>query len=136
LDDLGIHADTFEEFLTLLRKLFERLRRFDLRLNGKKCQFGCSEMEFLGHYITQGGVRHLDTRIEAVMNMAVPETKGQLRSFTGLVNYFREACPRLGLLMAPLHAVGGNSQGRIPQEAWGEEQQQAFELCKKAFWKA
>lgn len=132
LDDLGIHADTFEEFLTLLRKLFERLRRFDLRLNGKKCQFGCSEMEFLGHYITQGGVRHLDTRMEAVKNMAVPETKSQLRSFTGLVNYFREACPRLGLLMAPLHAVGGNSQGRIPQEAWGEEQQQAFELCKKA----
>jgi len=41
-------------------------------------------------------------------------------------------CPRLGLLMAPLHAVGVNSQGRIPQEAWGEEQQQAFELCKKA----
>jgi hypothetical protein len=52
LDDLGIHADTFEELLTLLRKLFERLRRFDLRLNGKKCQFGCSEMGFLGHYIT------------------------------------------------------------------------------------
>ncbi len=45
---------------------------------------------------------------------------------------FREACPRLGLLMAPLHAVGGNNQGRILQEAWGEEQQQAFELCKKA----
>ena len=74
----------------------------------------------------------MDTRIEAVMSMAVPETKSQLRSFTGLVNYFREACPNLGLLMAPLHAVGGNDQGRIPKEAWGQEQQQAFELCKKA----
>jgi hypothetical protein len=89
-------------------------------------------MEFLGHLITHGGVRHLDTRIEAVVNMAVPETKGQLRSFTGLANYFRESVPKLGLLMAPLHAVGGNGHGRIPQEAWGDKQQQAFELCKKA----
>ena len=52
----------------------------------------------------------MDTRIEAVMNMAVPETKGQLRSFTGLVNYFRESVPKLGLLMAPLHAVGATAR--------------------------
>ena len=137
MDDLGIHAGTFEEFLALLRKLFERLRKFDLRLNGKKCQFGCSEMEFLGHWITQGGVRHLDTRIEAVTSMAVPETMGQLRSFAGLVNYFRDSVPKLGLLMAPLHEVaGGKRQGRIPREAWGDKQQKAFELCKKAIGEA
>ncbi len=69
IDDLGLYATTFEEYLQRLQTMLERLDAYDLRLNGSKCQFGQKSMDFLGHRVSEQGVEHTPERIEAIKNM-------------------------------------------------------------------
>ena len=69
IDDLGLYATTFEEYLQRLQTMLERLDSYDIRLNGGKCQFGQRSMEFLGHRVSEQGVEHTPERIEAIKNM-------------------------------------------------------------------
>jgi hypothetical protein len=47
IDDLGLCATTFEEYLQRLQSILGRLDSYDIRLNGGKCQFGQKSMDFL-----------------------------------------------------------------------------------------
>ena len=88
-----------------LRELFERLNAFDLKLNGKKCILGGSDVEFLGMKIDCKGVQHTDNRKEAVKNMESPKTKKQLKSFLGMAGYFRSHIPNFARRAKALTAL-------------------------------
>jgi hypothetical protein len=59
IDDLGLYATTFEEYLQRLQTMLERLDSYDIRLNGGKCQpeFGQKSMDFLGHRVSDDRAR-------------------------------------------------------------------------------
>ncbi len=44
-----VYATNDEEFLERLHIVFERFRQFNITLNPKKCYFGLTEVEFVGH---------------------------------------------------------------------------------------
>ncbi len=69
IDDLGLYATTFEEYLQRLQMMLERLDAYDLRLNGSKCQFGQKSMDFLGHRVSEQGVEHTPERILCVRSV-------------------------------------------------------------------
>ena len=48
VDDMIAKSWSEEEHITNLRKLFERLRKFQLKLNPAKCTFGVSSGKLLG----------------------------------------------------------------------------------------
>ena len=54
IDDLCLHARTFEEILQKLRELLSRLQKFDLRVNGSKCVLGGNSVDFLGMHLVDG----------------------------------------------------------------------------------
>jgi hypothetical protein len=56
LDDVLIHAQTDDEFISRLRKVFERFRKHKLTASPNKCIFGTSEVEFVGHTINSTGI--------------------------------------------------------------------------------
>ena len=133
IDDLGLYATTFEEYLQRLQTMLERLDAYDIRLNGGKCQFGQKSMDFLGHRVSERGVEHTPERIEAVKNMAVPQTRTQLRSFLGMLNYFRDSIPLLGPTVVSLSRLAGpKGKGAFKKGEWQEQHQQAFEAAKAA----
>ena len=133
IDDLGLYATTFEEYLQRLQTMLERLDAYDIRLNGSKCQFGQKSMEFLGHRVSEQGVEHTPERIEAIKNMTAPQTKTQLRSFLGMLNYFRDSVPMLGPIVVPLSRLAGpKGKGNFKKGEWQEQHQQAFEAAKAA----
>src|SRR5258706_12767169 len=49
MDDLVIFSKTFEEHLEQLKQVFDKIRKYDIRLKMKKCQFGRFEINYLGH---------------------------------------------------------------------------------------
>ncbi|XP_031336101.1 uncharacterized protein K02A2.6-like [Photinus pyralis] len=67
-DDIAIQGGTPEELLTKLRQVLERLRQFDLHLNGRKCQFFKSSISYLGHRIDGDGLHTTTEKIEAIAN--------------------------------------------------------------------
>ncbi|MEX5618453.1 hypothetical protein ABFV55_27645, partial [Pseudomonas syringae] len=66
-----------------VEKVFEVLHKGQLKLNGKKCEFGKEELIYLG-FIVKGGTRKIDPRkVEVITNWPRPRTVTEIRSFLG-----------------------------------------------------
>ena len=134
LDDIIIYADTEEEFLRLMKEVFERCRRANIILKPSKCRFGMAEVEFVGHKISQDGISFTEERIDAVTQIPLPTTAFQLKSFLGLANYFHSHIRNLSALTEPLSEMLGkyekkNSHRRLE---WTPKREAAFHAVKEA----
>jgi len=93
IDDVLIHSVGHDNHLDVPRKGFERLRKFGLKLNAEKCQFGAREVSYLGYRLTDEGILPGFDKTKAVREMKEPDTVKKIREFTGLTNYFRQFIP-------------------------------------------
>ena len=57
LDDVMVMAKSFDGMLDNLRTIFVRIRNANLKLNRKKCTFFQREVEYLGHIVSEKGLK-------------------------------------------------------------------------------
>ena len=55
LDNILIASQLESDHLAHLHQLFTRLQQHSLVVNAAKCEFGCKEIDFLGHRINRNG---------------------------------------------------------------------------------
>ena len=89
LDDVIVYSHTEEEHLTRLRAVFERFRESGLKLKPSKCNFFCTEINYLGHTVSAKGMEPGMDGIKAIVEMALPRTYSGIRQFLGATGYFR-----------------------------------------------
>jgi hypothetical protein len=53
----------------------------------EKCEFGVTKMDFLGHRITQEGLKMDDHKVKAIMDWELLKSILALRSFLELASY-------------------------------------------------
>ncbi|CAF4595292.1 unnamed protein product, partial [Rotaria magnacalcarata] len=68
IDDVVIFSPTFEQHMTDLERVFQALQSANLTLKASKCQFCRREMRYLGHIITQNGIKPDPDLIKSVTN--------------------------------------------------------------------
>ena len=128
LDDMGIYGDTISDSLTHLQQTLEALKQHKLYANFRKCHFLLKRMEFLGHLVSENGIEVDPSKVSSISDWPRPTTVSQLRSFLGLVNYYREYIDhfahRAGALTNLLSAT-------VPFD-WGPDQTRAFSDLKAA----
>ncbi len=106
IDDLLIiTTGGFMDHIDDLDKVLSRLLEAGLKVNATKSFFGRTELEYLGYWITQNGVKPLSKKVEAITNLAAPKTRKHLRSFIGLINYYRDMWGKRLETLAPLTAL-------------------------------
>ena len=66
LDDIIVHGATWEEHLTNLHHVLQKLSGAGLTIPLKKCQFGTNKCTYLGYRIGLGGVRLEASKIKVV----------------------------------------------------------------------
>ena len=88
LDDLLVFGHSEQELIINLHKVFERLKKYNLTLNPKKCRFGMSEVEYVGVVLNEHGLSFSHKKKDSIMNFPKPIVQKQLKSFVGLANYF------------------------------------------------
>ena len=66
LDDILIFSSTFEEHLTHLNIIFQKLRQHKLKLKLKKCSFLQTETNYLGFVIDEQGIKPDQKKVEAI----------------------------------------------------------------------
>ncbi|GJW63148.1 putative reverse transcriptase domain-containing protein [Tanacetum coccineum] len=89
IDDILIYSKTREEHVEHLRLVLELLKKEKLYAKFSKCEFWLREVQFLGHVINGNGIHVDPSKIEAVKNWKAPRTLSEVRSFLGLVGYYR-----------------------------------------------
>ncbi|XP_058189346.1 uncharacterized protein LOC131306932 [Rhododendron vialii] len=73
VDDMIAKSKTREGHIPVLKKFFERLRKFCMRLNPQKCTFGVIAGNMLGFMITSRGIEVDPSKIKAVLELKPPE---------------------------------------------------------------
>ena len=127
IDDLLVVSQgDFDTHLDHLEQVLTKLADAGLKVNASKSFFCCDELEYLGYTINREGVRPNMKKVEAILNIATPTTRKQLRSFIGMVNYYRDMWPGRAHLLAPLSAM---TSSKVKWE-WTEVHQKAFEEMK------
>ncbi|XP_071719016.1 uncharacterized protein [Rutidosis leptorrhynchoides] len=83
VDDLVIKSSTEQGLLEDILETFASLRKINMKLNPSKCGFGEEDGKFLGHIITERGIRANPKKIEAIESMSSPKSKKEVQSLTG-----------------------------------------------------
>jgi hypothetical protein len=81
IDDILIFSKTMEEHEEHLRLVLEKLRSNQLHAKFSKCEFWLTEVAFLGHVISVGGVSVDPGKIKDMLNWMPPTTVSEIRSF-------------------------------------------------------
>ena len=77
----------------------------------KKCQFGVTEIDFVGHRITSQGAIPKPDKVEAIQKFPQPTTIKGFQEFAGIVNFYHSFIPLAAKLMQPLYqSVAGISK--------------------------
>ena len=93
------------EHLSHVQRVFERLQQYGLVINAAKCEFCCSEIDFLGHHITHKRITPLSDKFLAVRKFPKPHTIKGLQEFIGMVHFYYWFVPGAAGLMHPLFAA-------------------------------
>ena len=75
VDDMITKSREKESHIANLKKLFERLRKYQLKLNPSKCTFRVTSGELLGFIVSSCGIEVDPSKIKAIQNMSVPRTQ-------------------------------------------------------------
>jgi transposase InsO family protein len=126
MDDLCIFSDeaSHEE---CVRKVLRRLDEANLRLKREKCTFGADSISYLGHVISRDGVAMDPSKITSIVEWPTPKNVGDVRSFLGLIGYYRKFLVGFGEISAPLVELTKKES----RWAWDANHQRSFKALKE-----
>jgi transposase InsO family protein len=128
IDDILIHTPTWEEHIEKLAEVLERVRKANMTARPSKCYVGYDKVEFLGHVVGNGQLQPNPSKLEAIRDAPRPQTKTQLRSLLGLLNYYRSFIPNFAAIASPL--TDKTRKGEPNRIKWDDSQELAFKTLK------
>ncbi|CAG4993531.1 unnamed protein product [Colias eurytheme] len=126
LDDVIIYSHDLSSHIHKLRLIFEALREHNLKLQPDKCEFLRREVAYLGHTITDKGVSPNPDKVKAVISYPIPKNPKDIKSFLGLVGYYRKFIKDFSKITKPLTSL----LRKDVEFNWSQSQTQAFESLK------
>lgn len=63
VDDILVVTNSVEEHMRVLKLVFQRLAKYNVRLNREKCQFFKKQVQYLGHQLCVDGIRPLLNKV-------------------------------------------------------------------------
>ena len=142
LDDILVFYKTFSEHLSRLEMVFKRLEKYGLKINPAKCDFFKKEVHYLGHVVSEAGIKTNPRTVDRIQFWPVPQTETDLRSFLGLARYYRRYVPNFAQVAAPLHGLLTSTRKRKGKQhpksnpgeniskVWDEKCQLSFDKLK------
>lgn len=101
MDDVAIFSkEAYHE--ACVEEVFRRLDQARLRLKRSKCEIGVDSISYLGHVISRNGVQMDPSKVETIVKWPEPKNVSDVRSFLGLVGYYRKFLSGFGEISAPL----------------------------------
>ena len=127
VDDIIVYSRNMTEHLEHLKEIFSCILKAGLKLKPSKCKFAAAQVKYLGHILSQDGVRPNPEKTTIIDNFPAPRNVKQVRSFIGLTNYYKRFIKDYSKIAAPLFAL---LRKDVPF-VWSTQCQQTFDYLKK-----
>ena len=102
IDDILVYSKDQEDHDTHLRVVLETLRKEQLYAKLSKCEFWLREVSFLGHIVSEEGIRVDPKKIEVIIKWKPPRNVIEVRSFMGLAGYYRRFVKGFSMTTGPM----------------------------------
>ncbi|VDI54467.1 Hypothetical predicted protein [Mytilus galloprovincialis] len=122
IDDVLTYYETLEDHLSDIEQVFDRLRKHKLKFNLKK------NVNYLGFQITGNDIKPKTDKVETIRSFPPPFSVKEVRSFTGMLSYYRRCIPNVSKISVPLVDL----TKKYAKFRWSDECQTAFELKRKS----
>ncbi|PIN07494.1 DNA-directed DNA polymerase, partial [Handroanthus impetiginosus] len=117
---LGSHLDD-------LRVVFDRLRKYNLKMNPLKCAFGVTSEKFLGFIVRYRGIEVDPSKIDAIQRMPAPRNLKELRSLQGNLAFIRRFISNLAGRCQPFNHL----MKKDTPFTWDKKCENVFESIKR-----
>ena len=130
IDDVEVDTPTsFPQHIFELRQVLERLRACKLNARPSKCKIAMSTVDFVGHRIGENRIEPRTALVQTIKEYPRPETKKQIRSFLGLVGYYRRFISNFSSRDAVLTDL---TRGKSPTKInWKDAHESSFQELNK-----
>ncbi|PFX22103.1 Retrovirus-related Pol polyprotein from transposon 17.6 [Stylophora pistillata] len=123
LDDLINTGLNDEAHFRNLASALERMSSMGIKLKKEKCVFMKPSLEYLAFMVDRDGIYPSPRKVQAIQEVPVTENPTELKSFLGLINYYRRFIPDMATL--------AQSSNRLLVEnipwKWSKQCQEAFQ---------
>uniref|UniRef100_A0AAG5CRQ8 RNA-directed DNA polymerase n=1 Tax=Anopheles atroparvus TaxID=41427 RepID=A0AAG5CRQ8_ANOAO len=126
MDDIIVFSTSLQENIINLKAVFQTIEKYNLKIQLEKSEFLKKDVAFLGHIVTPNGVKPNPDKISVIQNWAIPTKETDLRSFLGVIGYYRKFIKDFAKITKPLTAQLRKGESI----AHSKEFISAFEKCK------
>ncbi|KAM2246585.1 hypothetical protein ACFXTI_007390 [Malus domestica] len=127
VDDVVVKTKKRSDHLKDLRVVFERLRKYNLKMNALKCAFGVTSGKFLGFIVKHRGIEVDQSKIKAIQSMPELRNLHELKSLQGRLAFIRRFISNLARRCQPFSRL---MKKDVPF-VWDKACNNAFETIKK-----
>ncbi|GJR60762.1 reverse transcriptase domain-containing protein, partial [Tanacetum coccineum] len=83
VDELVIKSHTEDEIVRDIEETFRTLRKINMKLNPKKCNFGVEEGMFLGYQVNTKGIKICPDKVDAMLSLQSPKCLKDVQTLNG-----------------------------------------------------
>jgi hypothetical protein len=127
IDDIFVCSKSTKDHEEHLHVVLQRLRDHQLYANFSKFEFWINEVPFLGHMISSEGITMDPSKVCDVLDWELPKSVHQVRSFLGLVGYYRRFILNFSKISKPITKLLKKGTKYV----WSKECDEAFQTLKK-----
>ncbi len=134
VDDVVVYSKTWEDHLRDVGLVLQKFMEFGITLNLKKCLLARNQLPFLGHVVSQEGIKPDPAKVSKVKDFLRPTSVTGLRSFLGMTGQLRKFVKDYAAIARPLNQMLSEARSPVWKggSVWTSEEEQSFEKLKEA----
>ena len=100
-----VFSKTWEAHVGHVKQVLDTLKKEKLYVKFSKCEFGKTSLVYLGHIVGGKNLKIDPSKVNVIVNWPKPTNTTEVRSFLGVVQYWRRFIQNFSYIASPFHAL-------------------------------